>query len=204
VFNYVRMQEVQLFVSLMGVPESDDSFSKYVRNFEKLSIHIQPITYNQQVWTWHDFAENLKKDIINQALSLIIPETVKSFTKNRLTGVLEMITKPLGGTSTPTPTLEKKDSDNRLIKGTKKITQAMETLKDKIKTGIVEDDKLKKIMLFGKATQHKEDVGKKIFGSNYEQSQQTKTDTHTVDSEGDPSILPKDIFDIIKKEQGDK
>lgn len=195
IFNYVRMQEVQLYISFMGVPEDQSKLTKYVRNFEKLSVHIQPITYNQQVWSWQDFAESLKKDVINQILSFILPETVKSLTMNRLTGVFEIF-KPLLNPNSSNPKKDETPQGDKMIKSNKKIKQEIINLQSQLKEGeFIEENKLKQFMLFGKSVA-KEDVGKKMFGSNYSFSVPTETEKS---NEVQDDIT--NIFDTIKKEK---
>jgi hypothetical protein len=188
VFNYIRMQEVQLFVSVMGVPENQSEISKYVRNFEKVKIHIKPITYNQVVLTWEDFFETLKVDIIKQSLSFIVPETVKSVTKSKLSGFANILN-PFTKTST-TPTTE--TSENKIVR-TKKIQS--EILKSKTSDS-AKDVKLK--ILFGKKETSDKDA-KKIFGSSY----QSMKDGENVEDEEEEEEISKesvsDLFDSLNK-----
>src|SRR5690606_13394173 len=79
VFNYVNIHGVRVFLSLKGVPEeSGKKFMKYMKNFEKVKIKIMPITYNGKLWTWYNLADTLKRDVIKQGLSYVLPITVKS------------------------------------------------------------------------------------------------------------------------------
>jgi hypothetical protein len=53
IFNYIKIQDILLYVSFMGiffliqgVNEKESPNLKYFRNFEKLKINLKPITYN--------------------------------------------------------------------------------------------------------------------------------------------------------------
>lgn len=191
IFNYIRLQEVQLFVSFLGNDTME--LMKAVRNFENCKIRLKPITYNSKTWTWEDFFETLKMDIIKQCLAYSLPSTVKSVTTNKFKRFSKIIEQVTIATKQPQRIMSARKIDRK-----KKIQKHLVELKKKIDLP-VEDDSLKQMMLFGtKST----DARKSLFGvsTNSTTTQQQVVQSETTDATQEV-LQTENLIDKILSEE---
>jgi hypothetical protein len=222
IFNYVRIAEVKLFVTYHGVPESVDTLEliKYVTNLEQCEVHLKSLVYNSKTWTWTNFFENLRNDIIRQSLEYIIPQTVKSVTTSkfrdigRIFRVSPSTTTPSqlvpktsprvlspdnGGVTVLDDDKEPANAKTKILKSAKKYQQQLSNMKDIWKRkNEIDDTSIKKMLMFGAKTSSAEGLKKSFFGKSYKKQANSEEQVTSPRFSGHvEGALTEDLFDAL-------
>lgn len=92
IFKYIRFDETELYLSFRGTTDDKTpKLMKFVSSFDETRVHIRPLMYNSETWSWTELAERLKRDIALEALQHILPESMKSLGINKVKNIQEWL-----------------------------------------------------------------------------------------------------------------
>eukprot|EP00818_Percolomonas_sp_WS_P004617 CAMPEP_0117442868 /NCGR_PEP_ID=MMETSP0759-20121206/4385_1 /TAXON_ID=63605 /ORGANISM="Percolomonas cosmopolitus, Strain WS" /LENGTH=2288 /DNA_ID=CAMNT_0005234793 /DNA_START=233 /DNA_END=7099 /DNA_ORIENTATION=+ len=209
IFKYIRFDEAELYVSFRGTTEErTPALMNFVSSFDETRVHIRPLTYNSETWSWTELAERLKRDIALEALQHVLPQTVKSLGMNKVRHVQDWLKSTL-----KLPNNARTMEDAQALDLTaaalnfrhsyqQKLNHQLVTQQQKVlkKTGEVRHhDSLKSMLLLGNTGMPL--AGRQLLGNEYKQNSQTGIDT--VDVEREDQALDENLFDeLLRSEEG--